>query len=324
MALALVTGAAGRLGSLVCSALLSEGYLVRGLVKPGSSAALAPGVERLEFDLSRGPLPAFAFQGAKAVAHCAGLVGERPYAELVLHNSFAVKNLLENCPGSVERVALASSISVYGGYPGKTVDESFEPKPDTPYGRSKLLGETFAREYLGSLNISVLRLGMLYGPAFTEGYYQVLDYLSAGKMRLLGSGANRLPLLHQVDAVSAVLAALQSRATGCREYNIVGTEQRTQKELLGIAAAKLGAAAPSDSTPVLFAHAGVVARTALSSLGLGKPPSISGENIRQLSLDRAYSVQRAREELGFEAKVKLEDGLNDVVQIYLAARRGQK
>jgi len=323
MALTLVTGAAGRLGSLVCAALLAKGHSVRAIIRPASSASLPSGAEKQEFDLSKSPLPSSVFQGAKAVVHCAGLVGEQPYSELVKANSFSVKSLLENCPHEVERVSLASSISVYGGYPGKIVDESFLPKPDTAYGKSKLLGETFAHEYRGSLNICILRFGMLYGPAFTDGYFQVLDYLSRGKMQLLGNGANRLPLLHQSDAVSAVLSSLEGKTPSCREYNIVGSEKMTQKELLGMAAEKLGVAMPQKSTPVSIAKLGVAAKQALYGAGLGSKPSISGENIRQLTLDRAYSCERARAELGFEAKVKLAEGMNEVVQIYLAKRRVQ-
>lgn len=317
MALVLVTGANGRIGSALVKALLARGDFVRAVVRPGSASKLPEGVEKFEFDLSSGKLPAAAFDKATHVVHLAGLVGHHPYKELVLQNAFATKNLLASCPTSVHRVVMASSISVYGEHRGKTVDESFEAKGESDYGKSKLLSETFARSYCESLPLVFLRFGMVYGPGFEEGYYQVLRYLHLGKMKVLGDGANRLPLLHIDDCVQAMLLALDKSPPRCREYNIVGGEKPTQKEMLDMAAKELGVAPPASSTPVILAAAAAKA----ASLFGGK--RFSPENVRQMSLDRAYSTQRAAAELGFEAKVKLAAGLKEVVKLYLE-RVGKK
>jgi len=325
MSLVLVTGATGRLGSLVASALLERGDEVRAIVRPQSTGKLPRAAERIEHDLGSAALPASAFAGVQKVAHLAGLVGEHPYSQLVLANAFATKHALANCPPEVEKVVLASSISIYGEYKGQVVDETFEPRCESPYGKSKLLAETFAREYGGSLPIVFLRFGMIYGPAFEDGYFQILDRLSAGKMRVLGSGENRLPLLHQSDAALATLLALDSGAVSshCREYNVVGREKLSQKELLNLASAQLKVAPPAGSVPVIAVRASVFAKRFLSALHLAAPPSFSEENIRQLTLDRAYSCDRADAELGFKPKVKLSDGLKETVGAYLAKRHPQ-
>ena len=326
MALILVTGATGRLGSLAVTALLARGDSVRAVVRPGSAGAgrLPSGVEKIECDLGVAALPESAFEGVKKVAHLSGLVGDYPYGRLVLANSFATKHLLSNCPPEVEKIALASSISVYGEHRGEVVDEQVPPLCESPYGKSKLLGEAMAREYASSLPIVFLRLGMIYGHDFEDGYFQILGRLSAGKMQILGDGKNRMPLLHQSDAVGAVLAALDSGKSipSCREYNIVGGEKMTQKELLTLAATCLNASPPSKSAPVLLAKAGVAIQSALSAIGACKRPSVSLENIRQMTLDRAYSCERARAELGFEAKTRLADGMKEVVAAYRAKHPG--
>lgn len=325
MALMLLTGATGRLGSLVAKALLARGDSVRAVVRPESSgvARLPQGVEKFEHDLGAASLPESAFDGVHKVAHVAGLVGDYPYSQLVLSNAFSVKHLLSNCPQEIDKVVLASSISVYGEYRGQIVDESFEPKTESPYGKSKLLGETFAREYASALPIVLLRLGMIYGPDFEEGYFQILDRLASGKMQFLGDGGNRMPLVHQSDAVRAILLALDSGEgiAHCREYNIVGEEKPTQKELITLAATSLNVAVPVKSAPAFLAGAGVAVQSALSLAGLCRRPSISGENIRQMTLDRAYSGARAKAELGFEAKVPLSEGMKEVVAAYRAKRQ---
>ena len=84
----------------------------------------------------------------------------------------------------------------------------------------------------------------------------------------------------------------------------------TQQELLLLAAKELGVEPPTSSIPVFLAFfAARVARL------LGKK-GFSPENIRQLSLDRAYSCGRARKELGFEAKVGISQGLPEVISAY--------
>lgn len=323
MALILVTGASGRLGKLLVSALLSHGELVRAVVRPQSTASLPAGVQRYQWDLSSGPLPPDAFRDVSKAVHLAGLVGDHPYGELVRQNAYTAKNLLANCPSSVQKVIMASSVSVYGEYRGRLVDETFPPKTESPYGKSKLLSETFARDYCASVQIIFLRFGMIYGPAFEEGYFGVLDYLSSGRAQVLGDGQNRVPLVHERDAVEAIMLALEKQVPPCREYNIVGRETPTQLELLGLAARELGVAPPGRRMPVILAKAAAAAASYLSGLGLAKKPRLTLENVRQMSFDRAYSRERARQELGFEAKVKLEDGMKEVVKAY-REKRGQE
>jgi nucleoside-diphosphate-sugar epimerase len=336
MALVLVTGATGRLGSALVEALLARGHSVRAVVRPHSEAGnasleerqekrfsasplsgsrqntLPPGVERIECDLSQNPLPLAAFQGVQFVVHAAGLVGSHPYGELIAANAYATKHLLSSCPSTVRKVVLASSISVYGDYSGQVADESFAPQTESPYGKSKLMAEEFAKGYCDSLPLVFLRLGMIYGPGFEEGYFPVLRYLSDGKMVFLGEAKNRIPLLHVSDAVSAFLLALGKPTPSCREYNVVGSEQMSQQELLRMAASELGVSPPQKH----------FSPSALSLLlkfqRLAGKTSLDPENVRQLTLDRAYLCKRAKEELGWEPKVKIADGMREMVRLYRA------
>jgi nucleoside-diphosphate-sugar epimerase len=317
MAFYLVTGATGRLGRTLLPALLSIGS-VRAVVRPESASSTPKGANRFAWDLAVGPIPKSAFKGITHVVHLAGLVGDHPYEELLLHNGTAVRNLLSNCPSSVKKVVIASSISVYGDYSGKTVDESFMPKGESPYGRSKLMGELAASEYCGVLPIVFLRFGMIYGPLFEEGYFGVLQRIRGGKMAMLGAGNNHLPLLHSSDAAKAILLALEKKTPRCRQYNIVGGERMTQKQLFSAAAAELGVSPPTRHLPLPFILAAASIRQFLFRLEVGKKPSFTPENIRQLTLDRIYSTERARRELGFVAKVKLARGLKEVVESFLA------
>jgi nucleoside-diphosphate-sugar epimerase len=323
MQLVLVTGATGKIGSALVRKLLQQKENVRAVVRPESSGKLPDGAEKFEFDLSSGALPTAAFEGVSHVVHLAGLVGSHRYHELLQKNAFATKNLLSNCPTHVQKAVLASSISVYGVHAGKLIDETFPPQPDTDYGRSKLVAENFARAYCPQLRIVFLRIGMVYGPGFTEGYYPVLSRIRNGKMTIIGDGTNRLPLVHIDDVVQAVLLAMEKKTPPCREYNIVGKEQPTQAELLKMAAGELGVAPPEKHAPLAIAKALTSIRALASAAGLAPRPGVTAHHLWQLSSDRSYSGKRAEEELGFEARVKIRDGLKEVVKLYLESEGGK-
>ncbi|MCX6773109.1 MAG: NAD(P)-dependent oxidoreductase [Candidatus Micrarchaeota archaeon] len=196
MALILVTGATGKIGGRVAAALIAKGDKVRAVVRPGSKGILPARAEKYEHDLSIAPLPADAFKGVQKIAHLAGLVGSHSQSALEAANAVAVNSLLYNCPKTVQRIVLASSISVYGEYKGKIADETFEARGESPYGKSKLAGEREARNFCPCLPITFLRIAMVYGPGFKEGYFDILRYVDEGKMKIIGDGKNRMPLVH--------------------------------------------------------------------------------------------------------------------------------
>ena len=320
MAKILLTGATGRLGSHVLAALLARKEKVRAIVRPGSQAKLPRGVERFVWDLSSDPLPHTAFAGVDRAVHMAGLVGSHPERELLLSNAVATQNLVSSCPQKLSRLVLASSISVYGEYKGQIVDEEFEPRADSPYGKSKLAAENEARSRRGGIPTAMLRFGMIYGPGFEQGYFDVFRLLEKGKMRILGNGCNRIPLVHADDAVRAVLLALDSDLLSCREYNIVGDGAPTQGELMGMAAKALHVPAPAKHSSLLMVQAASAAGGLMSSIGIASQLPFDAENIRQLTLDRAYSTERAHRELCFRAKVKLAAGIKQMAAEYRAKK----
>jgi len=313
----LLTGASGRLGCHALAALLARKERVRAIARPGGKNALPPGVERFVWDLSSAPLPRAAFAGVDRAIHLAGLVGSRPGRELMLSNAVATRNFVSSCPKKLSKLVVASSISIYGEYRGQVVSEEFRPKTASPYGKSKLAAEEEVRAHRRGIPAALLRFGMIYGPGFEQGYFSVFRFLAKGKMRIFGNGQNRVPLVHIDDAVSAILLALDAHLVSCREYNIVGGDAPTQEELMGMAAKALGVPPPSRHSSLLFVQSASAAGSLLSALGMGAPLPFDPENIRQLTLDRAYSTERAHRELGFEAKVKLESGIKEMARIYL-------
>ena len=303
------------------AALLARKEKVRAIIRPGGKSRLPRGVERFVWDLSSDPLPHTAFVGVDRVIHLAGLVGSHNERELMLSNATATRNLVSSCPQRLSKLVVASSISIYGEYKGQTVDEEFEPKTESPYGKSKLAAEKEVHAHRRGIPTALLRFGMIYGPGFEQGYFDVFKFLEKGKMRIFGNGDNRIPLVHVDDAVRATLLALDAPLISCREYNIVGEEEPTQEELMGLAAKALRVPAPTQHSSLLFVQSASAVCSILSALDMGAPLPFDEENIRQLTLDRAYSTGRARRELGFVARVKLPAGIKQMAKEYMGKKK---
>jgi len=181
--IALVTGAAGFIGSHLCEHLLSEGDEVRGVdaftdyyARFYKERNLSPLIDHNRFRFVRGDLfdmsLAEHLEGVDVIYHLAGQPGVTAswglaFDPYVQHNILATQRLLEACrrrpPG---KIVFASSSSVYGDALSYPLMESAVPRPISPYGVTKLAAEQLCRAYQTafSVPIAALRLFTVYGP----------------------------------------------------------------------------------------------------------------------------------------------------------------
>ena len=154
---AVVTGAAGFIGSHLAEALCESGHRVLGIdcfTDYYERSSKRRNIEALEstknFSLSTTDLRSGALEplldGADAVFHLAGQPGvrrsEAEFADYCGHNILATQRVLEaakscRCP----RVVYASSSSVYGDAPSGLSSETDLPRPLSPYGVTKMAAE---------------------------------------------------------------------------------------------------------------------------------------------------------------------------------------
>lgn len=176
MALYLVTGVAGFIGSSLAYALLERGERVRGLdnLSTGKRENLAGIVARIDFrqaDLREPAALADACRGVDYVLHQAALASvPRSVADPVSTHTSNVDGTLNLLVAArdakVKRVVYAGSSSVYGDAPTLPKREDMPPDPISPYAASKLAGElymtVFHRVY--GLETVTLRYFNVFGP----------------------------------------------------------------------------------------------------------------------------------------------------------------
>lgn len=166
----LLTGAAGRIGTVLRGGLPERGWALRSLdVVP--IADVRPGEEQVVADAADLVAMVDAAQGASAVVHLAGISGESTWPAIRSTNIESTFCALEAARlAGVPRVVLASSNHATGytprpdGGPLREVDAP--PRPDTYYGVSKVAMEALGSLYVDRYGLDVVCLRI--GSAFPE------------------------------------------------------------------------------------------------------------------------------------------------------------
>lgn len=253
---ALVTGAAGFVGSHLVRRLKQENFRVVGvdsftdyydvgLKHSNASTATALGVKMIEGDINLIDLDAL-LQDIEVVFHLAGQPGVRSswgaeFSTYTYCNIQATQRLLEACRRSktVNRLVYASSSSVYGNaerYPTKETDL---PQPLSPYGVSKLAAEHLCGLYAASFGVPTvsLRYFTVYGPrqrpdmAFTR-FARAAVY--GDEITIFGTGEQVRDFTYVEDIVNANILAGTSDVHAGAVLNVAGGSHTSVNEVLQI------------------------------------------------------------------------------------------
>jgi len=240
---ALVTGAAGFIGSHLSERLIEQGVEVTGIDcfadyyprerKERNLARLreAPGFTLVESSLADANLPTL-LDGVTHVFHLAAQAGVRKswgrdFRVYTVNNVEATQILLEACVGRpIERLVYASSSSVYGDDVAMPMREDARPQPVSPYGVTKLAAEQLCHLYYVNHSVPTvaLRYFTVYGPrqrpdmGFSRFFSAVL---ADAPVPQFGDGRQTRDFTFVADAVSATLAA-STRGKPGGVYNIGG------------------------------------------------------------------------------------------------------
>lgn len=244
----LVTGGAGFIGSHLAEALLARRDRVRVLdnFSTGKRLNIPKGVELVEADITDLESIRPAFEGVEGVFHLAALPRvqvsiERPLETHHTNITGTLNVLLAAKDAKVRRLVYSGSSSAYGDTDVLPEPETLLPRPLSPYGLQKYVGEHYARlfaELYGMETVS-LRYFNVYGPRMAdEGAYVTviavfLRERAAGRpLPIAGDGTQTRDFTHVRDAVGANLLAMESPRVGHGEVlNIGNGENRSVNDV---------------------------------------------------------------------------------------------
>ncbi|MER7571263.1 NAD-dependent epimerase/dehydratase family protein [Streptomyces sp. NPDC126514] len=251
---AVVTGAAGFIGSHLCAHLLSRGDQVIGIdaltdfyppARKHRNLAGLVGHEHFAFrygDLLRLRLEPL-FTQADAVYHLAGQPGVRGswgdrFALYLERNVLVTQRVLEAARDArLPRLVFASSSSVYGEAESCPTPETVRPRPVSPYGVTKLAAEQLCETYRTVFGVPAtsLRLFSVYGPRQRPdmAFARLVEAAREGRpFPLYGDGEQSRDFTYVGDVVAAMRAAARSSWTGVA--NLGGGGEVTMRQAIAV------------------------------------------------------------------------------------------
>jgi UDP-glucuronate 4-epimerase len=238
-----VTGAAGFIGSRLTETLRAAGDEVLALdcFTPYYDLALkeenARGLDVQRVDLAEDELD---FSGVDGVLHLAGQPGARSFGavfpDYLRRNLLATQCVFEAAVSAGVKVVWASSSSVYGDAERYPTSEDMVPRPNNPYGVTKLgceqLDDTYARVF--GLEAVALRYFTVYGPRQRPdmAFARIVDALAKDdEFELFGDGTQTRSFTFVDDIVDATIRALGATPG---VYNVGGGEETSMRDAIGI------------------------------------------------------------------------------------------
>jgi UDP-glucose 4-epimerase len=311
---AVVTGGAGTIGSHIVDALVRHGAaevvvvdnFVRGLHRNLAYAQAHGTVVVVDGDIRDAGLMHRVLPGADVVFHQAAIritqCAENPRLalEVLADGTF---NVVEAAVAAgVPKVVAASSASVYGQAEVFPTGERHHPwHDDTFYGAAKAFNEGMLRSFAATnhLRYVALRYFNVYGPRmdvhglYTEVLIRWMERIAAGQPPVIfGDGAQTMDFVHVRDVARANVLAATAPVSGV----VLNVGSGTEISLRQLAVALLRAMGSDLEVEHL------------------PPRAVNGVTRRMAD------TTLARELIGFEALVALDEGLHELVRWWLAQR----
>tara|TARA_A100001015_G_scaffold316125_1_gene429614 strand:- start:1408 stop:2361 length:954 start_codon:yes stop_codon:yes gene_type:complete len=235
---ALVTGAAGFIGSNLVDRLLLSGFEVEGIdnFTTGNKRFLSNALNSNNFNLTQGDLLDSELlnkimKGVDAVFHLAANADVRfgtddPSRDLQ-QNTIATFNVLESMrSNNVKKILFSSTGSVYGESSQiPTKEDGPFPTQTSLYGASKLAGEGLIAAYCEGFEFQswIFRFVSILGDRYSHGH--VYDFYKnlkndSNNLKVLGNGLQKKSYLHVEDCIDAMLLAFEASSNKVNLFNL--------------------------------------------------------------------------------------------------------
>ena len=312
MAIFLVTGGAGFIGSSIAEALLAQGERVRILDdfstgRRSNLEALKGNVEVVEGSIVDPEVVTGAMKGVEVVFHEAAIPSvsrsvENPQASM-LANVMGTTVVLDAARhAKVRRLVYAASSSAYGDTPTLPKIETMPAVPLSPYAVAKHTGEQLLRVFASLYGIETLSLRYfnVFGPRQdpTSQYAAVIpNFITAAlektRPTVYGDGEQTRDFTYIANVVDGVLRAVEAPQAAGEVINVATGGRISLNELL---------------------------RTMQAIVGSSVKPIYKDGRAGDVR-DSQADISKARELLGYVPKVSLEEGLTHTLA-WARARKG--
>jgi nucleoside-diphosphate-sugar epimerase len=302
-----VTGARGFVGAALADRLRGDGWRVAGVdVQGDAEAGVVAG------DISEPGAWQQAAGGCEVVFHTAAVVSNAvPLAQQWQVNVLGTRRAIDAAvAGGAGRFVLFSSVRAFGGDFPDGVDERWPVRTEgSAYVDTKVAAEQVALQAhaAGEIAVTIVRPGDVYGPGSRLWVLMPLELIKAGTLVLPDGGRGIFSPIYLDDLLDGVVLAATSAAGAGQVFTLTGGERVTNATYFGHLSRIAGKSTPRSAPR----HALIAATGVMAAVGQlwGMPTQNNPETVRYLTRTGTYSIDKARDVLGFEPKVSLTEGM---------------
>ena len=318
----LVTGGTGFTGKALVLRLLEQGHEVMALdSKEGLKTRELQdrGAEVVLGSVTDREVVRRAIEGAEVVHHLAAAfremnVPDRHYQEV---NVGGTRNVLEAAlAAGVRRFVYCSTCGVHGNVDHPPGGEDAPIQPADYYQRTKYEAEPIVREFHErGLPSVILRPAAIYGPGDPERFLLIFRRVAGGTFPMFGSGRTLYHPLYVDNLVDAFVAAMADGAGDGEAYLIADEEYVEIEELVRRVARALGVEVRVPHFPLWpVVAAGHVVEKVCRPFGI--TPPIFPRRVDWYRQNRAFRIDKAKQDLGWVPRVGLDEGLRRTAEWY--------
>ncbi|HWO41020.1 MAG TPA: NAD-dependent epimerase/dehydratase family protein [Candidatus Eisenbacteria bacterium] len=310
---ALVTGATGFIGKQLTERLLDSAHRVTALVRAEADASVLPG----GVGVARGDVRDYvsverAVAGCDTVFHLAAKTEslELPKAAIWSVNVEGTANVALACVRHrIKRLVFASSVGVYGrAIDNLSINETTQPKPDSPYGESKLTAERILLSHheRDALPLVIARISSVLGPG-ARAWRPFFQSVASGYFRCIGAGRNHHHTADVADIAEGLLLCATVPNVEGRTYVLAGGEPVELREFARLVADEFGGRQRTGSWPAwpLYVFK-PLNQLAYALTGRRLPRA---DRIDFFLGNRAFDISRARRELGYAPRITMREAV---------------
>jgi len=320
----LITGASGFIGSFIVEEAIKRGFETWAAIRKSSSKAYLQDehIHFIELDFSsqeqlEEQLKGHAFD---YVVHAAGATKCLHQEAFFRINTEGTQNFVKallHLQMPLKRFIYISSLSIMGAIreqqPYEEIRESDEPKPNTAYGKSKLEAEKWLESQ--PIPYVILRPTGVYGPRERDYFLQIQSIKNHMDFAV-GFQRQDITFVYVTDVVQAIFLALEKGETG-RKYFLSDGEVYQSATFSDLVHEELGRPWWIRVTAPIWLLRIITCAGDWWGRKTGKMSALNNDKFNILrQRNWRCNIQPARDELGYDPKVKLAEGVRRSIQWY--------
>jgi nucleoside-diphosphate-sugar epimerase len=318
----LVTGGTGFTGKALVKRLLEEGHQVVALdYKEGlkTDELRKWGAEVIIGSVTDRAVVEKSLRGVDVVHHLAAAfrelnVPDSYYQEV---NVGGTVNVLEAAISQgVKKFIYCSTCGVHGNIDHPPGGEEAPIHPADYYQATKFEAEPLVNDYFRKgLKTVILRPAAIYGPGDPERFYMIFKRVAGGRFPMFGSGKTYYHPLYIDNLIDAFMLAMEEGKGDGQAYLIADEEYLEIKDLVRKVGYSLGIEVKIKYYPIIpLIIAGHIFEKLYKPFRI--TPPIFPRRVDWYRQTRAFNIDKAKRELGYQPQVGIEEGLRRTAQWY--------